>query len=176
MKTFELHAEIDLPLPLEEVFAFFADAGNLEAITPPWLHFRTLSPQPIAMRPGALIDYRIRLQGVPLRWRSEITAWEPPHRFVDEQVRGPYRLWHHEHTFRDLGGRTRVVDHVRYAVWGGAPFEGLIERLFVRSRLEGIFRHRQQRIAELLGVEAIPVPAGAAPGSRSTPLDSARLR
>lgn len=156
MRTFPLHAEIDLPLPLEEVFAFFADAGNLQAITPPWLHFQILSPLPIEMRPGALIDYRIRLQGVPLRWRSEITAWEPPFRFVDEQVRGPYRLWHHEHTFRREGDNTRVVDHVRYAVWGGA----LIERLFVRGRLDQIFRHRHQRIAELLGVTPIPVAAG----------------
>jgi ligand-binding SRPBCC domain-containing protein len=108
------------------------------------------------MRPGALIDYRIRLQGVPLRWRSEITAWEPPYRFVDEQVRGPYRLWHHEHTFRREGDYTRVIDHVRYAVWGGA----LVERLFVRDRLDRIFRFRHQRIAELLGVAPIPVPPG----------------
>lgn len=159
MKTFELQAEVDLPLPLEEVFAFFADAGNLQAITPPWLHFQILSPLPLDMHPGTLIDYRIRLQGVPMRWRSAITAWEPPHRFVDEQVRGPYRLWHHEHTFRTVGDRTRVADRVRYAVLGGAP----IERLFVRGRLGQIFRYRQERIAGLLGVAAIPVPGFEAP-------------
>ncbi len=147
MRTFELHAEIDLPRPLDEVFAFFGDAGNLQKITPPWLHFRILTPLPLEMRPGALIDYQIRLHGLPLKWRTEITAWEPPHRFADVQLRGPYRLWHHEHTFRDLGGRTRVIDHVRYAVWGGA----LVERLLVRPRLEAIFDYRGKAIVWLLG-------------------------
>jgi ligand-binding SRPBCC domain-containing protein len=149
VKVFELRAEIELPLPLAEVFAFFADAGNLQALTPPWLHFRILTRLPIELRPGALIDYQIRLYGLPLRWRSEITAWEPPHRFVDEQLRGPYRLWHHEHTFRAEGGGTRVTDHVRYAVPGGA----LVDRLLVRRQLEGIFRYRHERIAALLGGE-----------------------
>lgn len=149
MRIFQLHDEIDLPLPLDEVFAFFADAGNLQALIPPWLHFRISTPRPVEMRPGTLIDYQIRLYGLPLRWRSEITAWEPPHRFVDEQLRGPYRLWHHEHTFRAEGGRTRVTDHVHYAVLGGA----LIDRLLVRRQLEGIFRYRHERIAALLRAE-----------------------
>jgi ligand-binding SRPBCC domain-containing protein len=147
MRTFELHSEIDLPRPLPEVFAFFADAANLQAITPPWLHFQFLSPLPVEMRAGTPIDYRIRLQGVPVRWRTEITEWEPPHRFVDVQLRGPYRLWHHEHTFCDLGGLTRVIDHVKYAVPGGA----LIECLLVRPRLETIFAHRRKVIEQRLG-------------------------
>jgi len=153
MRVFELHTETDLPRPLEEVFAFFADAGNLQAITPPSVHFRILTPLPLEMRPGALIDYRIRLRGIPLKWRTEITDWEPPHRFVDRQLRGPYRLWHHEHTFHDLGGRTgrtsqtRMIDHVRYSVWGGA----LVQRLFVRRELERIFAYRQRAITGLLG-------------------------
>jgi len=149
MRIFELDAEIDLPRPLDEVFAFFANAGNLQALTPPWLHFRISSPLPVEMRRGARIDYQIRLYGVPLRWRSEITAWEPPHRFVDEQLRGPYRLWRHEHLFRAEGDRTRVTDQVRYAVLGGA----LVDRLLVRRQLESIFRYRYERIAALLGRE-----------------------
>jgi ligand-binding SRPBCC domain-containing protein len=147
MKIFQLHAETLLKRPLESVFAFFADAGNLEELTPPWLHFRFLTPLPIALRPGARLEYQIRLHGLPLRWQSEITAWEPPHRFVDEQRRGPYRLWIHEHTFRAEGDSTRVADHVRYAVTGGA----FVERFFVRRSLAKIFRYRQERITALLG-------------------------
>jgi ligand-binding SRPBCC domain-containing protein len=97
---FTLETRLFLPRPLEIVFPFFADAGNLEILTPPWLRFEIVTPRPIAMRAGALIEYRLRLHGVPLRWQSEITAWEPPHRFVDEQRRGPYRAWIHEHTAR----------------------------------------------------------------------------
>ncbi len=136
-----------VPLPLPEVFAFFAEPANLEALTPPWLRFRILTPGPIGMRPGARIDYRISLHGLPLRWRSEITVWEPPHRFVDAQVRGPYRLWVHEHGFRAVAGGTEINDRVRYAVRGGA----LIERLFVRRDLRRIFDYRRERIAALLG-------------------------
>jgi ligand-binding SRPBCC domain-containing protein len=97
------------------------------------------------MEVGALIDYRIHWRGLPMRWRSEISVWEPPHRFVDRQVRGPYRLWHHEHHFAERDGGTEISDQVRYAVWGGA----LIERLFVRRDVEAIFDYRRQRLAEL---------------------------
>ena len=90
MKEFTLHTELWLPRPRDEIFPFFAEARNLEAITPPWLKFEVLTPAPIQMRPGALIDYRIRVHGFPIRWRTEIAEWDPPHRFVDVQLRGPY--------------------------------------------------------------------------------------
>lgn len=137
--------------PLEETFAFFADAANLQWITPPWLDFRILTPLPIAMREGALIDYRIRLRGVPIHWRTEITTWAPPLRFVDEQVRGPYRLWRHAHTFREVPGGTLADDTVDYLVPGGP----LVDALFVRGELDRIFRHRQHATLDAFGVEAV---------------------
>ncbi|MGB9275140.1 MAG: SRPBCC family protein [Terrimicrobiaceae bacterium] len=108
MRTHEFRCELWLPRPLGEVFSFFADAGNLELLTPPQLNFHILTPCPLEMRVGLLIEYRLRVRGIPLRWQSEITAWEPPHRFVDEERRGPYRLWQHEHLFEERdGGRSR---------------------------------------------------------------------
>jgi len=105
---------------LSDVFRFFADAGNLELITPPWLRFEILTPRPIDMRAGRLIDYRLRLRGVRSAGRARFTAWEPPLRFVDVERRGPYRVWHHEHRFAERDGGTEVHDQVRYAVCGGA--------------------------------------------------------
>ena len=145
--AYDLHREQWFPRPLDEVFAFFADAGNLEAITPPWLGFEILTPRPIAMRPGALIDYRLRLRGLPVRWRTEISLWQPPHRFVDEQRRGPYREWRHEHTFAAVDDGTLVRDHVRYQVPGGR----LVHELFVRRDVARIFDFRRDRLAQLLG-------------------------
>lgn len=145
-----LETTLRIPRPLDETFAFFAEAGNLQRITPPWLDFRILTPLPIAMREGARIDYRIRLRGVPLRWRTAITTWAPPYRFVDEQIRGPYRLWRHTHTFRAVEGGTEVTDTVDYRVPGGP----LVEALFVRRELERIFSHRQQATLEAFGVAA----------------------
>lgn len=142
LQRFETSQELDHPI--EEVFEFFARPENLERITPPWVGFRILTPGPIEMREGALIDYRIRLKGVPVRWRTEITAWEPPHRFVDVQLRGPYRRWVHTHTFREIDGGTGVEDRVEYAVPGGR----LIERLFVRRDIERIFAYRERVLAE----------------------------
>ncbi|NUP90719.1 MAG: SRPBCC family protein [Candidatus Sumerlaeia bacterium] len=144
MQSQQFTAELWLPQPPEEVFPFFADAFNLEEITPPWLRFRVLTPGPIPMAPGTVIDYRLRLHGVPIRWRSEITAWEPPHRFVDEQRKGPYHLWRHEHLFEPQAGGTRCVDHVDYAHRGGR----LIHRFLVRPDVEAIFRFRQERLRE----------------------------
>lgn len=138
-------AEIWLPRPRAEVFRFFGDAANLEAITPPWVRFEILTPQPIAMAPGTLIDYRLRIHGLPLRWRTEIKVWEPPFRFMDEQLRGPYRLWRHWHTFEEQEGGTLCRDGVEYQVPGGA----LVNWLFVRHDVNRIFRYRQQRLADL---------------------------
>ncbi|HEX4337577.1 MAG TPA: SRPBCC family protein [Polyangiaceae bacterium] len=133
-----LETEQTLPRPLSEVFPFFADAFNLEKLTPPFLSFSIIGTEPIEMRVGALIDYRLRLHGLPFRWRTAITAWEPPYRFVDEQLRGPYRLWRHEHRFTAKDGETVVSDHVTYKVPGGA----LIDRLFVERDVVKIFGYR----------------------------------
>lgn len=141
----QLNTEIWLPVPRDVVFPFFADAGNLERITPPWLKFSILTPQPIVMRVGAFIDYKIKVRGFPMRWKTEITAWEPPHRFVDEQRKGPYRQWIHEHRFEEKDGGTLVIDNVRYRAPGG-PW---VERLFVRPDVKRIFAYRQERLSEL---------------------------
>jgi len=144
---FTVETRLFLPRPLEFVFPFFSDAGNLETITPPWLRFEILTPRPILMRAGTLIKYRLRLYGIPLRWCSEITAWEPPHRFVDEQRRGPYRTWIHEHTFANCAGGCEVCDFVRYAPPGGWLGDFLIVRRDVRK----IFEYRVGRLREMLG-------------------------
>ena len=125
--VYRLTTELRVAAPLDDVFAFFADAFNLEAITPPWLNFRVLTAPPIDMREETLIDYKLRLHGLPIRWRTRIEVWEPPLRFVDRQLRGPYRLWRHEHTFVAEGDETLVRDQVDYRVPGGS----LIHRLFV---------------------------------------------
>lgn len=135
-----------LPRLPEEVFAFFGDARNLNAITPPWLHFQIVTPRPIEMRAGTLIDYRLRVRGLPLRWRTRIREWQPPYCFVDEQLRGPYREWIHKHTFEARDGGTLARDHVRYAV----PFDFIVHPLFVRSDIERIFAFRQQALQTAL--------------------------
>lgn len=142
MRVHEFKSELWLPLPPEELFPFFADAANLDAITPPWLNFRVVTPPPIEMREGALIDYKLRVRGLPLRWRTRIIVWQPPHRFVDEQIRGPYRQWIHEHTFEAHDGGTLARDVVRYAV----PFDFLAHRCFVRPDVEKIFAFRQEAL------------------------------
>jgi ligand-binding SRPBCC domain-containing protein len=148
--------------PIDRVFAFFADAANLERITPPWLRFDIVTPIPIAMGPGTLIDYRLRVRGLPIRWRTRISVWEPPHRFVDEQLRGPYRLWHHEHLFEPHEGGTVCRDVVRY-VPPGRWLAPLIDRLFVRRDVDRIFAYRAYRLGELL-TEAPPAgPAAPSP-------------
>ncbi len=145
MRLHELRRELFISRPLDEVFAFFADAGNLETLTPPWLTFHILTPRPIAMRVGTLIDYRLRIRGIPLRWKSEITVWEPPVRFVDEQVRGPFRRWIHEHRLEPRDGGTLAIDRLRYAVPGGA----LINWLLVRHDVASIFDYRTLKLGEL---------------------------
>lgn len=146
MTPFTLDDQVWIPLTREQIFPFFADARNLEAITPPWVSFKILTPGPILMKPGTLIDYQIRIHGIPIRWRTEITEWNPPFHFVDCQVRGPYRLWKHTHSFESKDGGTLCKDHVDYWPIGG----GLINRLFVRSDVERIFAYRKSRLLELL--------------------------
>jgi hypothetical protein len=141
--------EIRLPLPIERVFAFFGDARNLDAITPPWLHFHVVTPGPIEMKAGTLLDYRLRIRGLPIRWRSEIVEWVPPYRFVDRQVCGPYRSWHHTHTFETVGADTVIRDHVEYAVPGWI-LEPLIHRWLVGPDVRRIFEYREKKIRELL--------------------------
>lgn len=145
MKTFIYRSEQWLPRTLDEVFPFFADARNLEELTPPWLRFDVVTPEPIPMAVGTTIDYRLAWRGIPLRWTSEIAAWEPPHRFIDRQIRGPYRLWHHEHRFEERENGTNVIDEVEYAVWGGA----IANRLGVARDIEKIFAYRSARLREL---------------------------
>jgi len=140
-----LTSEQWLPRTREELFAFFADAFQLEDITPPWLHFHVVAEAPIAIRQGTLIDYRLKLHGIPLRWRSEITLWEPPQRFVDEQRKGPYSSWRHEHVLIEKDGGTLCRDRVDYAVPGG----WLVNRLFVEPDVRRIFEYRLKRLNEI---------------------------
>jgi hypothetical protein len=155
---FVFESELWLPRPRAEVFEFFSDAGNLEILTPPWLNFHIITPRPIAMHAGTLIDYRLRIRGVPAKWRTRISAWEPPFRFVDEQLRGPYRRWHHTHTFEERDGGTLCRDRVEYDMFGG----WLINWLLVRRDVETIFAYRRRRLEELFPLvrQADPAVAG----------------
>jgi ligand-binding SRPBCC domain-containing protein len=142
MTTHTFNAELWLPEKRDTVFSFFADARNLEAITPPWLNFVILAPEPIDMRTGARIDYQLRVHGFPMRWKTEISDWDPPFRFVDKQLRGPYKQWIHTHTFEEKSGGTICRDHVEYVVPGGR----FINWLIVRRDVEKIFAYRQDAL------------------------------
>jgi ligand-binding SRPBCC domain-containing protein len=139
-----------LPGDPDVVFAFFADAFNLEAITPPWLRFGVVTPGPIHMAAGTLIEYRLRLHGVPVRWLTRIETWEPGRRFTDVQVRGPYRAWHHTHSFERHADGTLVRDTVRYELPLG-PLGRIAHAAFVRRDLERIFDFRHEEVARRLG-------------------------
>lgn len=148
--TFVLRSEVKLPAAPAQVFPFFADARNLDAITPAFLRFRVLTPGSIQMGVGTRINYSLRVHGFPIRWTSEITVWDPPTRFVDVQIRGPYRRWHHVHRFEDLGFSTRVIDEVEYACTGGR----LVHELFVKRDLVRIFEYRRKVLEKLFASRA----------------------
>jgi len=148
VRLLERHQRVDVPVG--QAFAFYGDAVNLEPLTPPWLRFEVLTPGPIAMGAGTLLDYRLRLHGVPIRWQTRIETWEPPRRFVDVQARGPYSLWEHTHLFEPDGdGATVIVDRVRYSIPYG-PLGALADRLFVRRDLKRIFDFRARAVSERL--------------------------
>ena len=142
---FAIETEITLPAKLDEVWPFFSNARNLERLTPSFLRFEVLTPDPIEMGVGTLIDYRLRVRGVPISWQSEITVWEPPYRFVDEQRRGPYKAWIHEHTFEEDGHTTVARDKVLYDHIGGR----LANRLMVGPDVRRIFAYREKVLQEI---------------------------
>lgn len=141
-----VHHEAIVPASLPRTFAFFSNAVNLERLTPSWINFRIRSPLPIEMREGTVIDYLIVLYGLPIPWRTRIDVWEPGVRFVDRQIAGPYRWWHHEHRFEHDRNGTRVIDHVEYV-----PRAAWISRRLVRRDVERIFEFRHHELARLLG-------------------------
>ena len=155
MRIRRFEQEITVARPLEEVFAFFSDAGNLDKVTPPWLGFRILTPLPIRMEAGTEIRYRLKIHGIPVGWRTEITAWEPPHRFVDAQRQGPYRRWIHEHRFAAVPGGTRMQDTVEFALPGWI-LEPLVHRWLVRPDIERIFAFRHRIFHDLFGNRPLP--------------------
>jgi ligand-binding SRPBCC domain-containing protein len=149
MKVYSLHREQRVALPLELVFRFFQQPENLQRLTPPDMGFSILTPLPLEMKEGALIDYTITIAGMPVRWTTLITSYEPPHVFVDQQLRGPYSFWHHTHRFTEIDGRTLIEDEVRYALPFG--FLGtLAHYLVVRKMLDRIFLFRSKMIEALM--------------------------
>lgn len=153
--------------PIEEVYAFFSNAENLEKITPPLLGFQIITPTPIEIREGCLIDYKLKIHGFPLRWRTLISHWEPPYRFVDQQLKGPYRQWIHEHTFETIenGAATRMTDYVKYSI-----FAGWLVHRWVRKDIETIFNYRTQVINELF-----PSEESASPGESTQTINTTTL-
>lgn len=149
-KEFTLRREQLIPRSRTETFLFFEDACNLQMITPASVGFKILTPTPIEMRAGALIDYRIRLGGIPIRWRTKIAEYDPPNRFVDIQLKGPYKRWHHTHEFQEVAGGTLMIDRVNYQMRLG-PIGTIAQRLYVAKELEKIFDFRRDVIESHFG-------------------------
>lgn len=146
---FTLKTEIVRPYSINEVFEFFSKAENLEVLTPEFLNFQIKTPLPIEMKKGAIIDYRIYLYGIPINWRTNIISWEPPNMFIDKQIKGPYLLWEHTHSFSEeiLNGnkQTKMVDFVKYRVPGG----WIVNKLFIERELRKIFKYRSSKMLEI---------------------------
>ena len=157
-RCYLLTCSVVLPHGRDDVFSFFSDAFQLEQITPDWLNFRILTQPPIELRKGTLIDYRIRLHGISIGWTTEISSWDPPCSFTDRQLRGPYRLWEHRHTFEEVNGGTLTVDRVRYRAVGGR----LANWLVVERDLRRIFEYRRERMLALF-----PAPTSTTDGATS---------
>jgi ligand-binding SRPBCC domain-containing protein len=146
MKTYSLTTELLIPRPIDEVFAFFSDAHNLEQITPPLLKFHILSPRGIDMHEGTRLDYKLKLHGWPIRWQTLISGWDPPYFFEDRQLRGPYRQWIHKHAFQETPEGVLCSDRVDYGVPGG----GFMHWLMVKRDVRSVFEFRQTKLNELL--------------------------
>lgn len=149
-KDYLFRQETFIPQPLDEVFTFFSKAENLEKVTPPKLKFKIRTPLPINMQQGTLIDYQIRLLGLPFKWRTEITAWEPPFRFQDVQLKGPYRKWQHTHFFSAVDGGTQMSDEVVYQI-PLSTISNLTNALFIRKQIASIFEYRKEQMDTLFG-------------------------
>ena len=147
--VYTIRTDVTLGRSLDDTFDFFSDAGNLEAITPPELRFSIKTPLPIEMKQGALIEYNLSLYGVPFSWLTEISVWEPGVRFIDQQIAGPFKVWHHEHCFESLApDKTRIRDQVRY-VLPFEPFARIVHPL-VRTKLDRIFSYRTDKVREIM--------------------------
>ncbi len=151
MKTYWLRKSIWLPQSRDKVFEFFSNPANLDRLTPTWLGFEILTPATKPIIQGALLDYRLRIRGILIRWQSEITVWEPPRRFIDRQTKGPYSLWVHEHTFEERDNGTLVGDKVEYAVPGGNP----VQRFLVAPDMERIFDYRHKILQQLFNPDKV---------------------
>ena len=152
-RGFLLTTELTIQRPIEEVFQFFSSAENLERITPSSVKFKIITPTPIEMKQGALIDYRLKIRGIPIKWRTEIESWNPPFRFTDQQLRGPYKRWFHEHTFESIGhGATLAKDCVHYI----PRFGSLVHKYFVKPDLIKIFTYRQETLSAIFANSAKP--------------------
>jgi ligand-binding SRPBCC domain-containing protein len=157
VKVHRLERSQRVGIPIEHAFAFYADTHNLEPMTPPWLHFRLINDGPVTMEAGALLDYTLKLHGVPIRWTTRIETWDPPSGFVDTQLKGPYALWEHTHVFEDDGKDGTVIhDRIRYAVPLG-PLGAIAHRLFIRRDLRRIFDYRAEAFSKLVAKESAPV-------------------